>query len=177
MNNTTLARESFEYIKLGKVRFIGIDVWRTGEDWDALWERSDEYMPALDALAIEYGTEITTPCSMMHHNGNEVDSENHFLAGRFFKAGTSVPEGYDYYDVPTENAAYAVYATNKYDGALGSAYYTTRDKILADGVGIPYPHAYWHAEVYTDGRPHEGNYRFGYMFSVDKKAGDLTTEK
>jgi len=56
-----------------------------------------------------------------------------------------------------------------YDGSLGSAYYATRDKILADEVGIPYPHAYWHAEVYTDGRPHNGNYHFGYMFSVDEK--------
>ncbi|HCA29779.1 MAG TPA: hypothetical protein DEP23_09540 [Ruminococcaceae bacterium] len=176
MGNEKLVQESFKYIKLGKVRFIGIDAWRTGEDWGVLWGRIGEFMPALEALAIDYGAGITETCSMMHHNGNEVDSENHFLAGRFFKADTPVPEGYDYYDVPTENAAYAVYTTAEYDGALGSAYYATRDKILADGVGIPYPHAYWHAEVYTAGRPHEGNYRFGYMFSVDEKAGNLTTK-
>ena len=161
--------ESFEYIRLNQVRFIGIDALRTGEEWDDMWARSGEFMPALDALAVEYGTEITYYCSMMHHNGHEVDSENHFLAGRFFKTDTPVPEGYDYYDVPTESAAYAVYTTNEYDGALGSAYYATRDKILADGVGIPYPHAYWHAEVYTNGRPHKENFRFAYMFSIDKK--------
>jgi hypothetical protein len=62
-------------------------------------------------LAIEYGTDIGEPCSMMHHNGNEVDSENHFLAGCFFKADTPVPDGYDYYDVPTESAAYAIYVS------------------------------------------------------------------
>lgn len=64
-------------------------------------------MPALDALAVECGTEVTNYVSMMHHNGHDVDSENHFLAGRFFKEGTPVPEGYDYYDVPTKYAAYS----------------------------------------------------------------------
>lgn len=65
--------------------FVGIDAWRTGEGWDALWARRGEFMSALDALIPEYGTEITYDCSMMHHNGNEVDTENHYLAGRFFK--------------------------------------------------------------------------------------------
>ena len=168
MENTSaiLKCECFEYRALGKLRFIGIDAWRTGEEWDTLWARCGEFIPILDALMPEYATVIIENCSMMHHNGHEVDTENHFLAGRFFKADTPVPEGYDYYDVPTERAAYAIYTTNNYDGAIGSAYYTTRDKILSESVGIPYPHAYWHAEVYTDGRPREGNYRFGYLFSV-----------
>ncbi len=154
---------------MGKVRFIGIDASRTGEGWDGLWARSGEFMPALEALADEYGASPALPCSLMHHNGNDVDTENHFLAGRFFKADMPVPVGYDYYDVPTERAAYAVYTTEEYDGALGSAYYATRDKVLADGMGIPYPHAYWHAEVYTDGRPHDDHCRFGYLFSVGKE--------
>jgi RNAse (barnase) inhibitor barstar len=78
------------------VRFIGIDARSVRDDstleenWEALWKRSDEYMPALDAMKDEYGTEVSAPCSMMHHNGNDVDSENHFLAGRFFKADTPV---------------------------------------------------------------------------------------
>lgn len=166
--------ENFEYRTLGELRFIGIDAWHTGEEWDVIWERKGEFMPALDALMSEYGTGITDDCSMMHHNGNEVDTENHYLAGRFFKAGTPVPEGYDYYDIPTERAAYAIYTTNKYDGDIGLAYNFTRDQILSEGVKIPYPHAYWHATVYTDGRPRnwhaaiptEKDYRFGYMFSV-----------
>lgn len=170
MAKENLICDSFEYVHLGKLRFIGINASCTGEEWEDLWKRSGEFMPPLETLAIEYGADITENCSMMHHNGNEVDSENHFLAGRFFKAGTGVPEGYDYFDVPTEYAAYAVYTTQEYDGALGSAYYATRNKILADNVVIPYPHAYWHAEVYTNGRPHAGEYRFAYMFSVDKKA-------
>ena len=166
--------ENFEYRTLGKVRFIGIDAWRTGEEWDILWARREEFMPALEVLMSEYATEITADCSMMHHNGNEVDTENHYLAGRFFKAGTPVPEGYDYYDVPTKRAAYAIYTTSKYDGDIGLAYNFTRDQILNEGIKIPYPHTYWHATVYTDGRPEnwhaaiptEKAYRFGYMFSV-----------
>lgn len=168
MDNTNekISMENFQYRVLGKLRFIGIDAWRTSEEWDALWARSEEFIPKLDALMAEYATEITENCSMMHHNGNEVDTENHFLAGRFFKENTPVPEGYDYYDVPTERAAYAIYNTESYDGAVGSAYYLTRDKILSEGVSIPYPQSYWHAEVYTNGRPKEGTYRFGYLFSV-----------
>ena len=165
-NTNSLKCESFEYRPLDNLRFIGIDAWRTNEEWDALWARSEEFMPALDELMSEWASSITDNCSMMHHNGNEVDTENHFLAGRFFKAGTPVPEGYDYYDVPTEQAAYGIYVTDNYDGAIGSAYYATRDRIISDGKGIPYPGSYWHAEVYTNGRPQKNNYRFGYMFSV-----------
>jgi hypothetical protein len=145
------------------------------ENWEQLWERSGEYMPILDELAAQYGTDITVPCSMMHHNGHDVDSENHYLAGRFFKADTPVPDGYDYYDVPTEYAAYAVYTTDKYDGSLGAAYFATRDKALADGVGIPYPQAYWHTEVYTDGRPHNGVYRF--FWTAPRKLDGMGGEK
>lgn len=30
--------ESFEYIKTGKLRFIGIDAWRNGDDWGEMWD-------------------------------------------------------------------------------------------------------------------------------------------
>ena len=169
-----LTRENFEYLNLGNIRFIGIDAWRTGEEWDDLWARSREYIPTLDKLMAEYAVDISDNCAMMHHNGNEVDTENHYLAGRFFKEGTPVPEGFDYYDIPTKQAAYAVYTINKSDGDIGLAYTFTRDQILSEGIKIPYPHAYWHAAVYTNGRPKDwhatvpkdGLYRFGYMFSV-----------
>ena len=169
-----LTCEIFEYLNLGNLRFIGIDAMRTNEGWDELWSRSSEFMPFLDKLMPKHAADITDNCAFMHHNGNEVDSENHYLAGRFFKEGTPVPEGFDYYDVPTKQAAYAIYTINKCDGDIGMAYYFTRDQILSEGIKIPYPHAYWHAAVYTDGRPKdwhamvpkEGVYRFGYMFSI-----------
>lgn len=166
-NRAVITCESFVYRFLGKVRFIGVDAWPDVE-WEALWARKNEFMPVLDHMMSEYGSDIPYDCAFMHHNGNAVDSENHYLAGRFFRQGTPVPEGFHYYDVPTEQAAYAVYRTNKFDGDIGFAYYYTRDQILRDGVSIPYPHSYWHASVYTDGRPEEGICRFGYLFSVIK---------
>lgn len=67
-----------------------------------------------------YGAFVPYPCSLIHSGGKEVGVEEHFLAGYFFKAGTSVPE------------------------------------------------EYCHAEIYTDGRFHEGSFRIGYMFLVMK---------
>ncbi|MFR5864048.1 MAG: hypothetical protein ACLUFV_02025 [Acutalibacteraceae bacterium] len=106
-------------------------------------------------------------CAMMHHNGGEVDSENHFLLGRFFRAGTPVPDGFDFYDLPTELAACAVYAGESFDGDLWAGYYRTRDRILADGRRIPTPSATGTRRS-TPTRLRRGRYRFGYLFSVDE---------
>lgn len=50
--------------------------------------------------------------------------------------------------------------------------FSTRDKILADGIGILYPHSYWHAEVYYDKTPiiEHGNppFRCGVLFACNK---------
>ena len=123
-----LVCESFAYRRIGKVRFIGIDAWRTNEEWDALWARSDAFFTTLDAMTPRYGAGISEPCAMMHHNGREVDSENHYLVGRFFRADTPVPEGFDFYDVPTERAAYAIFTCEGFDGDRWAAYYRTRDR-------------------------------------------------
>ena len=163
-----LVCESFAYRRIGKVRFIGIDAWRTNEEWDALWARSDAFFTTLDAMTPRYGAGISEPCAMMHHNGREVDSENHYLVGRFFRADTPVPEGFDFYDVPTERAAYAIFTCEGFDGDRWAAYYRTRDRVLRDGVPIPYPQRYWHAEVCTDGIPRKGRFRMGYLFSVSE---------
>ena len=167
-NSTRFVPESFKYITLGKLRFIGVDAWHTGENWDSLWIRSNDFLPLLDGMMSEYGTDIPYDCSLMHHNGKEVDSENHYLAGRFFKEGTPVPRGFDYYDLPTKQAAYAIYRIDEFDGDVGHVYYYTRDQILSDGISIPYPNSYWHASVYIDGRPDNGNCRLGYLFSIVK---------
>lgn len=36
-NGVKITCEKFEYRQLGKLRFIGINAWRTGEEWDVLW--------------------------------------------------------------------------------------------------------------------------------------------
>ncbi len=161
--------ESFNYLNQGKMRFIGIDAWRTGDDWGGLWERTEDFMPVLDTLMKDYSVGILEPCSLLHSGGKDVGIEEHFLAGYFFKADTPVPDGYDFYDVKTERVGYAVYVTDNIGVDMENAYAMTRDRILGDGHLVPYPQGYWHAEVYTNGRPHDGEYRFGYMFPVIDK--------
>ena len=57
-------------------------------------------MPILEEMTQQYGAEYRMTGAFMHHNGHEVDLENHYLAGRFFKEGTPVPEGYNYMILP-----------------------------------------------------------------------------
>lgn len=168
--HTNLRIESFAYRLVGGLRFIGIDAWHhdggPGEDWNALWGRKEEFMPPLDLLAKEYGCEILAEGAMMHHCNREVDTENHYMVGRFFKAGAPVPDGYDSFDVPTDWAAYAEIFCPQFDGNTWPGYEATRDRILADGRLIPYPVNYWHCELFPDGRPQTGACRYAYLFSV-----------
>jgi len=165
-----LTRERFEYIDLGKVRFIGLDEIRTGKGTAELLVDGGEFLSVMDSLAQEYSaTEITDNCVMIHHSGTD-HAETHIIIGRFFKADTPVPAGYDYFDLLTEKAAYAVYSSEKFSGDLVNgpedAYSLTRDQILSDNVSIPFPQAYWHAVVFTNGIPVQGQYRYGYLFSI-----------
>ena len=159
-------RESFAYIEIGKVRFIGLEF---SKNPDIHLLRPAESLPALIPMLPQYGTENTALCHLEHHNGGEVNVNQVNMMGYFFKAVTPVPEGYSHYDVPTTHAAYAVYASPNFDGDIfGASYEFTRDQILADNMHIPYPQAYWTAEVYPEGFfPGCGAFRFGYLFSVE----------
>ena len=154
-------REKFEYIELGKTRFIG----QTVEHDDV-----DEVFDSLEPYAADINIEYSY-CYLTHFNGQEWQLGGPSIFGRFYKEGTPVPDGYDFYDVPTEHAAFAVYSSDDFCGDIHNpddAYVFTRDQILADGVSIPYPQAYWQSVVYTDGFPVKGKYRFGYLFSVER---------
>ena len=56
--SNTIKTESFEYRTIGKMRFIGMDAWRTGDDWGGLWERSSDFLPQLEALKTEFAADI-----------------------------------------------------------------------------------------------------------------------
>lgn len=159
-------RESFEYIEIGKVRFIGLEF---SKNPDIHLLRPAESLPKLIPMLPVYGTEITALCHLEHHNGGEVNVNQVNMMGYFCKADTPVPDGYSYYDVPTEHAAYAIYHSPDFDGdVFGASYEFTRDQILGDGVHIPYPQAYWTAEVYMEGFfVGSGAFRFGYLFSAE----------
>ena len=160
-----LIREKFEYVHVGELRFIGLDLRANPGLNDQ--QTIEKIMPMMAEIMSERATEIPEYCYLEHHNGGEVNVNETGIGGYFFKAGTPVPEGLIFYDVPTVNIGYGVYRGGEnFGGDLFDAYECTRDKILDDGVEIPYPQAYWTAAEFIGGEPRAGDYRFGYIFGV-----------
>lgn len=161
----TLIREKFEYKHIGNLRFIGLDLRKN--PGISIQETIEKISPLLDSLKPKHSWEITDYCYLEHHNGGEVNVNETGIGGWFFKAGTPVPEGCIFYDIPTVNIGYGVYCGDEnFSGDTFDAYVFTRDKILSDGIKIPYPEAYWTAVQFIDGEPKTGIYHFAYMFGV-----------
>ena len=159
---------NFKYIKLPAMRFIGIDTWRTKEEWLDMWIRRNEFLPKLEeGMKEQISSVMPWVCSFMHHDDGEVDATNRYLIGHFFEPDTLVSPGYDYYEFKPQTAAYAVFEEACFED-LFLRYEVTRDKILEDGIGIPYPISYWHAEVYFDKTPDEELFNCGVLFSCNK---------
>jgi AraC-like DNA-binding protein len=168
--------DSFEYKKMPAMRFIG----REGDDLENM-ETRKELFRVMDAMK-EYKSEIDYDVLLIHHYGLGVDVDpGHCFWGRFMKADTSVPEGFTFFDFIPHNDgkagppycsqfAYSVFSgdmnamhsTEGFDG--GAMYDITRNKILAQGINIPYPVKYWTAEIFLDGCD---NYSTAFMFSVE----------
>ena len=169
--STTIKPVKFEYIKLPALRFIGIDAWRTKEDWGDMWLRKDEILEPLSSMNEHLYRELPYICSFMHHDDGEVDVINRMLIGRFFVMDTPVPDGYDHHDLLPQTVAYAVFE-NMIADVLWQRYEVTRDTILADGITIPYPVGYWHAEMYYDKTPlikeNDPPFNCGVLFATNK---------
>ena len=155
---------SFEYKRMPALRFIGFKAEETYENI----EKRLEKMGRLDSLS-EYKCGFDWDLLLMHHSGMGADAGTwQGLWGRFMKAGTPVPEGFLSLDfVPARSGqagppyisqfAYAVFAGDPdtmhqregYD--CDAMYDITRNTMLAQGVGIPYPDKYWTAEAYLEG--------------------------
>lgn len=169
--DTKITPSKFEYLKLPALRFIGIDAWRTKEDWSDMWRRKDEFMPQLDEMQDRISKDMPYICAFMHHDDGEVDVVNRFLIGRFFEIDTTVPQGYDYHDIKSQTVAYAVF-DNMTEDKLWQRYEVTRDTILNDSITIPYPVGYWHAEVYFDKtlilKPNDPPFSCGVLFACNK---------
>jgi len=157
----------FEYIEIPALRFIGIDAWRTKEDWGDMWRRKDEFLPQLENMKESLDLTIPHVCAFCHHDDGAVDVVNRYLIGRFFKADTPVPDGYDFHDLKPQTVAYAVF-DNGVENEFFLRYEITRDKILGDGIGIPYPVGYWHGEVYIDKTPVDPPFCCGVLFACNK---------
>ncbi|MBQ7338878.1 MAG: hypothetical protein IJW40_10575 [Clostridia bacterium] len=179
--------ECFNYYTTGRMRFIGVDtkadeeafvVLDNAETMQTLVNRLEPLKAQLEQLQTEYGTDIRELCYVNHSSNLELCNDDRLMVGYFFKADTPVPEGASYIDILTDTVGYGIYVTQNLKDDEDKAYVTTRDRILHDGNIVPYPVGYWTAMVFTNGLPHEGNYRFGYVFpSLEKPLYDALVEE
>ena len=170
--NHSVKLAKLEYLHLPALRFIGKDVISSGPDagnqYGLMWAKSGEIFSVLDQME-NYASLLRDNCALMHHDNLDGNHPMHYIVGRFMKAESSVPEGFDYYDIPASCAALAIYY-GEFNDMIDQAYTMTRDRILADGRGIPYPVGYYHAEVYVPANiPKDGVVsQLGYLFSCNK---------
>ena len=168
--------ESLTYLQLPNLRFIGKDVIakgkNAGDKYGEMWAKSAEFMPVLADMNEYLFEGINDPCALMHHNNQTANKQMHYVVGRFMKSGTPVPEGFDYYDIPKSMAGFAVFS-GEFTEMIDGIYVATRDKILSEGYGIPYPEGYYHAEVYLkENIPVAGVVsKMAYLFSCKAAEG------
>jgi len=167
LKNHAVEMLGIEYIHLPPLRFIGMDVKPTRKNAGNLWAKADEFMPLLDT-SDHCAAIIDVPCGFMHQEDMESGkgTKYHYLAGRFMNACTPVPEGFGYRDVPESDAAIATFY-GEFNDMIRQVYVLTRDRIMRDGRGIPYPVGYFYAELYTkECIPNPGAVsKMSYLFS------------
>lgn len=169
--------ESFEYKTMPPMRFIG----RECDDSTAAAEGRQWIFDILDSLR-ENKSGHDYDVVLTHHYGKGVDiDDGHAFWGRFFKAGTPVPNGFVSFDfIPHfddtpglpfgSKFAFATFkgdkeAICKEEGFdVNAMYDVTRNTMLGQNVTIPYPEKYWTAEVFLNGHTAPST---AYMFSAD----------
>jgi len=106
MENRIVKLERTTYTDMPAMRFIGMVV--NEKEWpeaiyarEEMWERREEFLPALDAMA-EYASDITEVCDLTHNFNvqHDEDSIEQYLVGKFMQANAPVPEGFDSFDIP-----------------------------------------------------------------------------
>lgn len=140
-----------------------------------LWSRKNDFLPRLETMDENLDPTFPYVCAFLHHDDGEINDHgepnlvNRYLVGRFFKAGTPVPDGYSYRDLAPQTVGMAVYEKmTDIDDEFWQRYITTRDLILSDGVTIPYPVGYWHAEVYLENTPLDALFNCAVLFACNK---------
>ena len=155
LENRIVKLESLSYIDLPATRFIGMS--EDENEWpealiarEELWRRRGDFMPVLDAMT-EYATEITDMCDLTHNNNLEHDENSReiYLVGKFMQAGTPVPEGFDYYDIPATKVGLCV-VRGGFDDMLDKGAGMIWDKIERGKYEVPYPDGWFFAQVYME---------------------------
>ena len=163
---------TIQYRDLPATRFIGRNVRGGPQQFGEMWGRSGEFLPALNAMN-EHHADITEPCALMHfHNKNNdaPGNEMAYIIGRFMKAGTPVPEGYDFWDMPASTVGLGI-IRGEFDNLFKKGFRLTMDKIIADGYEITYPQNFFQAEVYVKENIPKGGVvsNLGILFACRKK--------
>ena len=176
--------ESFEYVKLPAVRFVGMGHELTESMPDL--ELVTRTLDAMESARSGFDADLL----LTHHFGEGVDVRPCRLVwGRFMRADTPVPEGFEAVDFLPQwdgkkgqpylsEFAFAKFAgdmdaMHSREGFDSDAMYdVTRNIILGQNVPIPYPEKYWTAEVFPEGFAKDSS---AYLFSVDKSDTDKSS--
>lgn len=165
--------DKLEFIRFGPYRFIGKSVYArvgapfTGEIFGSLWGNSAGIFARLDELNAYASPEVHQVALL---TGDRYDEEKKLIGytvGRFMKAGTPVPEGLDFFDIPATTVAKG-WVSGEFNDMISSAEGLTLKAIEAQTEYTPS----WSvlAEVYTeDTVPQAGVHSvLGYYIGCNK---------
>ncbi|MCL1909684.1 MAG: GyrI-like domain-containing protein [Kiritimatiellaeota bacterium] len=172
IQNPPVELESAEYLDSPGFRFIGKDVECNPPLIREVWKRKDEFMPVLDAMA-EHSVITGNECGFMHFNNRrfgEPGERMRYIVGKFFKAGTPVPDGLDFWDVPAGAVAFVKCRGWSEDDLVRQSPGIVYSKIAADAY-VVLPDNYFQAEVYEKIHSHEAHVEswLGYAVSCATK--------
>jgi len=181
----------FEIVRRGPYRFVGKSVYArafgnrgSGDIFGGLWGKSGWIFEELNKLN-DYASDIPHNAALMTwdaYNDHGTSLFNIFVGktellgycvGRFMKAGTPVPKGMDYIDIPEGYIAMGWIKGKGYDDDLDGM---VRKELERQG----YIQASWRfmAEIYPK-KDDDGTPNYGYYISCNPKnpESDLTEEE
>jgi len=149
--------KKLEFAKLGPCRFVGKSVYAppgSGEIFGAMWCDSGPVFEAIGKLS-EYATNEAHNIALL--TWDRYTKENPMMGytiGKFMKAGTPVPEGLDFIDLPETFVAKG-WVKGEFDDMISSAEALTAKAVeKQDKYTLTWA---FMAEVYTDETiPEEG---------------------
>lgn len=140
--------EKFEITEFGPFRFIGKTVYAppgSGEAFGDLWSASKEIFDTLDRLA-EFATEET--CNVAYLNWKSDQNYLGYTVGRFMKADTPVPDGFQSIEIPKQFVGKS-FLSGEFDDMVSKAPEITEAAINGQNeYGIAWDESFIGAEVY-----------------------------
>ncbi|MCL2023636.1 MAG: GyrI-like domain-containing protein [Oscillospiraceae bacterium] len=150
VDNRIVKMERINYIDAPDLRLIGMAIPgnSSNELYDELNEMSCEFLPRLEEMDEYLYAEIADTVALWH-NGNldheDPESMEIFIIGRLMSADAPVPDGFDYFDIPSAKIA-KVYGKGEGEAlqARGDGKFYT--KVMKKHT-IPYPEGWFFGEL------------------------------